>query len=134
MYVLYRFYSAAGDLLYIGSTLMVVPRIRTHRRNTPWFSEIAKIALEPVEGNAKGLALRAERLAVFTEQPKYNVMYKKAVPASLRPPPVRRPVPHAKHARNLRIRTLELCGYSLTSLAKMFKISRQRVFQIVSKS
>ncbi|MFI7404009.1 GIY-YIG nuclease family protein [Streptomyces sp. NPDC049541] len=66
---LYRLYGLEG-LLYVGISVSPLTRVRTHLREQPWASEIVGIRIEyPVDAEA------AEREAVWTERPRYNVIF-----------------------------------------------------------
>ncbi|MGW2719166.1 GIY-YIG nuclease family protein [Streptomyces sp. NPDC001492] len=66
---LYRLYGLEG-LLYVGISISPLTRVRTHLREQPWASEIVGIRIEyPDDAEA------AEREAVWTERPKYNVIF-----------------------------------------------------------
>ncbi|WP_228472952.1 GIY-YIG nuclease family protein [Streptomyces cyaneochromogenes] len=66
---LYRLYGLEG-LLYIGISVSPLTRIRTHLREKPWGSQVLAIRIEyPDDAEA------AEREAVRTERPRYNVIF-----------------------------------------------------------
>ncbi|MFH8531579.1 GIY-YIG nuclease family protein [Streptomyces tendae] len=68
--VLYRFYGANKQLLYIGVTGQPRERWPAHRRKAAWWSLAAYVAVEihPTEWQA----LNAERAAIKTENPQFN--------------------------------------------------------------
>jgi len=66
---LYRHFDASGLLLYIGISLNPFQRTTKHRASE-WFGEIASITLQHFPSQAA--AEEAERLAIQTENPKYN--------------------------------------------------------------
>lgn len=68
----YRAYSAAGELLYIGHTGNMSTRLRGHKSDKTWWSEVADVVTTPV-GGGKSAAVEAERLALLTESPRYNI-------------------------------------------------------------
>ncbi|NUP44902.1 MAG: GIY-YIG nuclease family protein, partial [Streptomyces sp.] len=71
---LYRLYGLEG-LLYVGISISPLTRVRTHLREQPWASEIVGIRIEyPQDAEA------AEREAVWTERPKYNVIFNGETP------------------------------------------------------
>ena len=66
---LYRLYGLEG-LLYVGISISPLTRVRTHLREQPWASQVVGIRIEyPADAEA------AEREAVWTERPKYNVIF-----------------------------------------------------------
>lgn len=69
--VLYRLFDAEGALLYIGITVDFQTRMRYHRRQKPWWGEVARTETEPFRSRSE--ALTAEWYAIVNECPKYNV-------------------------------------------------------------
>ena len=67
---LYRHFSAAGDLLYVGISLSALVRLGQHERHSGWFGSIATVKVEHFDTRAEALA--AERAAVANENPKFN--------------------------------------------------------------
>jgi hypothetical protein len=72
-HALYRFYDAAGMLLYVGITVDPGARWRAHRDAKPWWHQVANITIEPYSDRAA--VLKAERAAIITEQPRHNVVH-----------------------------------------------------------
>lgn len=72
-HVLYRFYDTAGALLYIGITLNPGERWKRHRDEKPWWTEVANITLQ--QHGSREAVLAAERAAIETETPRYNVVH-----------------------------------------------------------
>lgn len=77
--VVYRAYTADGELLYVGLSMNPVARTHAHAHDKPWWCEVATIALEHFTSRAE--ASQAEGQAIATECPRYNV-------ARVRPAPV----------------------------------------------
>lgn len=73
---LYRLYGLEG-LLYVGISVAPLTRVRTHLREQPWRSLVVGIRIDYPED-----AEAAEREAVWSEHPKYNVVFN-----GVRPPP-----------------------------------------------
>jgi hypothetical protein len=74
---LYRLYGPQG-LLYVGISVSPLTRIRTHLRQQPWASQVIGVRIDyPDDPEA------AEREAVWTERPLYNVVFNGTTP----PPP-----------------------------------------------
>lgn len=71
--VVYRLFSAADDLLYVGCSIRFLDRMAQHSGNTEWFGEVAKITLQHCETHRA--ALLAEEQAIRSEQPRYNFAY-----------------------------------------------------------
>lgn len=82
-HALYRFYDRTDVLLYVGISLDLPARLRKHKRDKPWWLEIANITIEPHESRADALA--AEAIAIETERPLYNDQHN---PTVLIPDPV----------------------------------------------
>lgn len=101
-HVLYRFYSATGQLLYVGITANPPTRFKAHRHTKDWWSEVVGITLENY-ATREDLA-NAERRAIQVERPLHNVVHaKRPGPArALRTPdaplPTDAPVPNADYA------------------------------------
>jgi excinuclease UvrABC nuclease subunit len=69
--VVYRLLDHAGDLLYVGQTGDLLRRLRAHRREKEWWSEVRDVQTTPAE--SKDAAVEAERVAIQTEGPRYNL-------------------------------------------------------------
>ncbi|MEV6942561.1 GIY-YIG nuclease family protein [Streptomyces sp. NPDC051172] len=71
---LYRLYGLEG-LLYVGISISPLTRVRTHLREQPWAPQVVGIRIGyPDDPEA------AEREAVWTERPKYNVTFNGRTP------------------------------------------------------
>jgi excinuclease UvrABC nuclease subunit len=71
---LYRHYDKSGVLLYVGISLSAFNRLRQHKRNAHWFNDISFVKVEGFE--TKIAAESAERFAIKTENPLYNIHHK----------------------------------------------------------
>jgi predicted GIY-YIG superfamily endonuclease len=73
---LYRVWSAAGDLLYVGISQNAFHRLSQHRSSSrsPWTAEMASFAI--VEYPSRKAALEAERSAIKSESPKHNIVHR----------------------------------------------------------
>lgn len=67
---LYRHYDQWDRLLYVGVSLSSLQRLAEHREKCDWFNLIATIKIERY--NTRAEALKAERIAVKTENPYFN--------------------------------------------------------------
>lgn len=74
-HVLYRFYSATGQLLYVGITMNPPQRFKNHRDSKEWWSEVSGITVENYD-TREDLA-KAERRAIQVEHPLHNVVHTK---------------------------------------------------------
>lgn len=72
-HALYRFFDAAGDLLYIGITNDPSKRFGRHASDKPWWEEVDRIDLE--RHPSREAVLAAEAAAIKTERPRYNVRH-----------------------------------------------------------
>lgn len=70
---LYRMFDQNGDLIYVGITCNPPARIKQHSKEKEWFSEVTHITLEPFRTRHE--LEEAEKHAIRTERPKYNVMH-----------------------------------------------------------
>lgn len=75
--VVYRHFSASGELLYIGMSICVSQRTKAHSTKE-WFREISSITLE--HHNSLPDARYAEIWAIKNENPKYNRTHSKNPP------------------------------------------------------
>lgn len=81
--ILYRMFDVDGTLLYVGQSTNLGARLEGHQSVRPWMSDVATITLEH-HATAADLTA-AERHAVATEQPLYNVRLRSgAIPAARR--------------------------------------------------
>ncbi len=78
-HVLYRFYTATGQLLYVGITMNPAKRFKAHRGQKDWWSDVAGITIEHY-ATRQELA-NAERRAIQVEHPLHNVIRAKPKPA-----------------------------------------------------
>ena len=75
-HTLYRMFDAADQLLYVGISGRGPRRFSEHRASQRWWREVATIKVEHYE-----LALEAEaaeREAIETERPRFNVVHARA--------------------------------------------------------
>lgn len=68
-YMVYRIWSKAGDLLYVGCTAHYINRIRQHRTK-PWWPEVTRITVEHYLDIYE--ASDAEQTAIAAEKPLHN--------------------------------------------------------------
>lgn len=68
---LYRFFNEGGQLLYVGITDNVLRRWMEHSREKPWWFDLSHVTVQWHETRED--ALVAERVAIKTEDPLYNV-------------------------------------------------------------
>ncbi|MFB6392603.1 GIY-YIG nuclease family protein [Polymorphospora lycopeni] len=69
-HALYRFYDRTDVLLYVGITMDLPGRMRTHKREKPWWSDVDHIAVEHY--TTRNAALEAEAEAIRAEKPIHN--------------------------------------------------------------
>ena len=70
---LYRFFNRGGQLLYVGITDDVFKRWRQHSVDKPWFGEVSRFERDWYPDRDSVLA--AEKHAIITEKPKYNIIH-----------------------------------------------------------
>lgn len=70
---LYRQYAADGALLYVGLTQNLKQRSAGHRSGSPWWPLIERVDVVEYPNLHDGEA--AERFAISTEAPLYNVIH-----------------------------------------------------------
>lgn len=76
-HALYRFFNSDGGLLYIGISVNAPQRFKRHKGDQPWWLEVAQITIERYASRADVLA--AEKRAIETEHPLYNVVHNTGV-------------------------------------------------------
>ncbi len=72
-YVLYRFYGSNDVLLYIGISRSFVKRRTWHKKKSRWYTMIEKTVTTEYPSQTE--AEIAERKAIISERPAYNVQY-----------------------------------------------------------
>lgn len=98
---LYHCYDDADELLYIGVSWSFGVRWQKHAATKPWWPDVRRQTIYWYD--TRDEALDAEALAIFTEQPRHNVLHRKqaqrlgkiqrrtqAKPAEVSPEPVTR--------------------------------------------
>lgn len=76
MEYLYRHYGDNDALLYVGISLNVGLRLKTHETGSVWFNEVKKITIEHYASRED--VMRAETEAIINEKPKYNIKKRNA--------------------------------------------------------
>ncbi len=79
--VLYRFYGARDALLYVGVTDQPSQRWAEHMQQKSWWSKVRRETREWFD--SREAAEDAERKAIETEQPVYNVVHSVRAPEPL---------------------------------------------------
>ena len=67
---LYRHYDSEGSLLWVGQSLNAIKRLQQHI-GSHWFREIVRVEITHFASREE--ARGAERQALATENPKYNI-------------------------------------------------------------
>lgn len=70
---LYRHFDADGALLYVGISLSALGRLQAHKSGSHWSSKIASVTIESFATREE--ALRAEKEAIRTERPRFNIAH-----------------------------------------------------------
>lgn len=73
VHALYRFFGLNDELLYIGITFDPPMRFRQHSTDKPWWAEVSRIGIETFP--SRRAVLEAERRAIITERPRWNITY-----------------------------------------------------------
>lgn len=71
---LYRHFDDEGRLLYVGISLSPTYRLSQHRVSSAWFVRISRVEVEWFDD--RGSAMAAEKHAIKSEKPEYNVVHK----------------------------------------------------------
>ena len=74
---LYRHFDADRKLLYVGISLSTFARLSQHKDHSPWFEKVATVSIEHFETREGAMA--AERKAIKTESPQFNIAMKKTL-------------------------------------------------------
>ncbi len=72
---LYRIYDDSDTLLYIGISKNFGVRWQKHACLQPWWPQVRRQTIRWYDSRDE--ALDAEALAIFTEQPRYNIMHRR---------------------------------------------------------
>lgn len=71
LHVLYRMWSACGELLYVGVTCNPGYRLNAHANGKNWWREVASVTMEHFPSRSS--LLDAELQAIRVENPRYNI-------------------------------------------------------------
>jgi len=99
-HVLYRFFDAEGNLLYIGQTAGIGTRFASHGRKKHWWASVVRIDVEHFPDRESVMA--AERAAIESEGPLHNINGRRpsSIPKVVKPATGR--VYSERHSRRLR--------------------------------
>jgi len=67
---LYRYFDAAGELLYVGISFHAIVRAGAHRNSAEWWAQVHTMTVERFP--TRELAAAAELVAIRTEGPRFN--------------------------------------------------------------
>lgn len=70
---LYRHFSSEGALLYVGISLSWPARTKAHVKGSRWFDNVARVEIERFP--SRQAALDAEREAIKSEHPQFNIIH-----------------------------------------------------------
>jgi hypothetical protein len=101
--VVYRLYDKNGGLLYIGSSINLSQRLRSHQRYEKWGAEIASVRVQPYPNQSK--ARDEEKAQIWLLNPLHNRMFNDYMPGIVRRrlgiagsvPPIRRGTSSPRH-------------------------------------
>ena len=68
----YRAYDSDGRLLYVGMSVNVFQRLKQHRYEAPWYSQVSSVRVEQYKDWRT--ARHVEGYAIKHEHPQWNVM------------------------------------------------------------
>ena len=122
---LYRHFDRKKKLLYVGISNISVARLASHKTHSNWFNRIATVTIENYLSRKR--LFQKEREAIRKEHPMYN---RNNIPVIGTSKKYQQFLKIAKSRRQAIIRAASFFGTRLT--AEKFKISRQRVNQIVN--
>jgi predicted GIY-YIG superfamily endonuclease len=71
---LYRHFDKDDTLLYIGVSLNPFKRLNDHKKQSSWFAKISNVTVDKYPNREE--VLKAERHAIITEKPLYNIRHK----------------------------------------------------------
>lgn len=72
-HALYRFFDSDRQLLYVGLTVDPGARWSSHCKEKPWWHEVDTVKVETFP--TRDLVIKAEREAIETEHPRYNIVH-----------------------------------------------------------
>ncbi len=72
-HTLYRLFNEKGLLLYVGRTIDVATRLRSHQAKKDWWSDVSMITLE--RHDSAEVLREAERAAIRDERPHWNANF-----------------------------------------------------------
>lgn len=70
---LYRYFNVDGHLLYVGVSLSAIGRLAGHQSKSDWFMNIARVEIVTLPDRTS--ALCAEKDAIASESPQFNIMH-----------------------------------------------------------
>lgn len=72
-HALYRFFGESDELLYVGISIHPFARMGQHRNDKSWWGEVVKVTIERHPN--RDAVEKAERDAIKSEEPRYNVVH-----------------------------------------------------------
>jgi len=72
---LYRHFDNENALLYVGISLSTFKRLSQHKDHSQWFNKVSRVTIEHFPTREEAIA--AEKKAIKTEDPKFNIANKK---------------------------------------------------------
>lgn len=107
-HALYRFLDRDGGLLYVGITADPGVRWKTHSKDKPWWSEVATCTVEHF--STRDAVLAAERTAIATECPRYNVVHNGKRPIPAPAPTMQADASYHDYCHGIRVGTVAAFG------------------------
>jgi len=116
---LYRHFDKDGSLLYIGVSLSAVKRLGQHKAKAHWYEFISRVEIESFE--TREYVLEAERIAIITEKPRYNLK----IPVERKEKKLKRSI--VIDVNGLKAKIIKHYGGSINEAARQIGITRQRI-------
>jgi len=74
---LYRHFDSDNALLYVGISLSTFTRLSQHKDHSQWFKKVSRVTIQHFPTREEAIA--AEKAAIKTEAPMFNIAHKKTM-------------------------------------------------------
>jgi hypothetical protein len=128
---IYLAYDAAGQLLYVGSTIHVGRRLMEHEEGSPWWSQVARIEIEG-PFNWRVPAYERETQLIHDRKPLYN-QRPGPPPGTVRARPRRQLTANEQHPQDEEIIRLRRAGKTRGEIMAALGISEKSLAKIVKR-
>lgn len=130
---LYRHFNHEGELLYVGISLSAAERLRQHLDGSCWRYEIARMDISWFDSRSS--ALMAEKEAIKSELPIFNVMHSGRVKRQESSDAIREVAASHEHADEIRSaddQTIKLCESESDAVAVSIHLSGRTQCEIAA--